>query len=186
MTPELKIVENEIHAFSDYHPHLPSRAKNLGGRWNGSCWRFDVRDIDAVKNLYTSIYGTDGTAPTGDLVTGRCTIENDDWTAYQSGLFLFGRQVAYATGRDSGARLSAGVVILKGGFTSGGSAKNWRTVGSEGTIFEMRDLPRGAVSDAVDCISCEVVEQTIGIEKLRAEKQALLDRIAEIDKLIGV
>jgi len=55
--------------------------------------------------------------------------------------WLAGREIAHVAGRDSGARLGTGVVILTGGFFSGGSVKNPKILAKEGTTFELRDVP---------------------------------------------
>jgi hypothetical protein len=114
--------------------------------------------------LCHEIYGTDGSAvAVSDLVTARVTITTT-WYEDRAGLFAGGRLVARAFDRDSGARLGDGVIILRGNATSGGSRKNWETRIQGGSIFEIRDLPRGMAgrlfndlpSDAV----IEVIEPT--------------------------
>ncbi len=185
----VKIEKNDngkLLAYSPYNPDLPSAAKKLGGRWNATekAWTFDVRDEARVRELYRSIYGTDGTQAAGDLVTlkVRCVEEWDEW---RGGLFVCGRQVARATGRDSGAKLAEGVVILQGAVRSGGSVKNWRTIADDGTVFEIRDVPRPAAEqDTPSEVVVEVVEQDSSFDALREEREQLMQRVAEIDAML--
>jgi hypothetical protein len=196
MTVEIKHAGNDIIAHSDYHPDLPRQAKKLGGRWNSNdkCWIFDVRDEERVRELYRTIYGTDGTIATGDMVNMRVTVkEESDWAANRTGLYFAGRCVARATGRDSGAKLGNGVIVLEGGFDSGGSMKNWKTrCDRKKTVFEIRDVPREkaleAVEDAKDdkyIERVEIIENQIDVAKLENEKKMLLARIAEIDNILN-
>jgi hypothetical protein len=192
MKEEIRIERKEdvVWAHSPYNPSLPTEAKKLGGRWEpkSRAWKFNARDEVKVRELYKSIYGTDGTIPEGDLVTLECSIEKE-WSALRSGLFLAGRQVAYATGRDSGAKLAHGVIIVSGeGFKSGGSFKNWRTIGLPGTTFEVRDVPRSATELPLpEEIRTEILEQgkNEGKDALEAERKRLLERVAEIDQLLS-
>lgn len=197
MTIKIKKVENKIKAYSPYNPDLPKRARNLGGKWNGACWVFDYRDEKRVRELYIEIYGTDGSIATGDLVTLRVTTkdfanETLYWYADKAGLYFAGRSIAYATGRDSGARLSEGVILIKGGFTSGGSMKNWETKAKScETIFELRDVPRKKALETIEeekdtyFKSIEIIENKVNVDALMEEKKALLARIKEIETLLN-
>ena len=188
MNINIETKNGKLTAYSPYNPDLPGPAKKLGGKWSPAdkAWTFDPRDEARVRELYRSIYGTDGTVATGDLVTVKATVK-EDWLEHTGGLFLYGRQVARATGRDSGARLADGVIVVQGkGFGSCGSMKNWKTIGSAGTVFELRDVPRAAVQNngCPSEVEAVVVERGIDRAALKAEKDALMARIAEIDSLL--
>lgn len=187
--------ENQIKVESAYNPSLPNPAKKLGGKWNPAekVWVFDLRDENRVAELYRNIYGefpADGVTAPAETVTIRVTVDDGSWgwEETRGGLFLFGRQVAYASGRDSGARLGGGVVVISGkGFGSGGSVKNWRTICEPNTVFEIRDIPKAALNnDSLPSkLTYEVVGEATNRDALVAEKEALLARLVEIDKLLG-
>lgn len=169
----------KVEVKAPYHPDFPHNAKRLGGKWNNSAWSFDARDEDRVRELCRKIYGTDGTS--ADLVSVRLTAKTDI-TALQGGIFAAGRCVARATGRDSGAKLGDGVILLSGRVTSGGSMKNWRTYVIEGSVVEVRDVPRAAISDIdTNDWTIEIVEAGDRTAVLRAERDRLIARLAEID-----
>ena len=65
--------------------------------------------------------------------------------------------------------------------------KNWTTTGLEGTIFEIRDIPRTAweKNGAPDELAAELLDTDTNRDELSAERERLLARIAEIDKLLG-
>jgi hypothetical protein len=181
-TPKLQVL-------TPYHPDFPAGARNLGGTWHASSksWLFDPRDDERVRDLCKKIYGTDGTAATGDLVTLKITA-----TEYQEefggGIFLAGRCLATAFGRDSGAKLGEGIVLLAGKATSGGSVKNWKTLINAGTILEVKDVPRAAVPEnGEDGWEIEVVEPAAAptgasrADALRQQLAALQAQIAEIE-----
>jgi hypothetical protein len=183
--------EKNICVESPYNPDLPSQAKKLGGKWNPSekCWSFDIRDEQRVAEMYVGIYGEWDSAdqPAADMVTARVTVCKDGLSVYHGGLFFGGRQVARATGRDSGAKLATGVILLSGDFTSGGSVKNWRTLADGGTVFEIRDIPLSKVDEERHNSDWASVEVLGDIDKaaLVAEKERLEARISEINAILA-
>ena len=191
MAVKVETTSSHVLVTSPFHPDFPREARRLGGKWNSPVWQFDVRDEQRVREMCQRIYGTDGTAAAGDLVTLRCRIaENRYWDAPRQGLYVAGRCVARATGRDSGAHLGDGVVLLEGTITSGGSMKNWNTIARGPVLLEIRDVPRpaalAAIADPPDSdLVIEIIEQGINREALLEEKRALEARIAEIDAALN-
>jgi hypothetical protein len=60
-------------------------------------------------------------------------------------LYVAGRCVARRPARDAAVRLGPGVVVVRGGFcTTGGSAKRPALAPEDGTILEIRGVPRPA------------------------------------------
>jgi len=179
----------KIKLVSPYHPDLPVRAKDLGGKFNGEkkCWYFDVRDEARVRELAISLFGTDG-ENNAETVTLRVTFPQGH-REYNNGVYVAGRCIARAWGRKTGAKLGEGVVLLKGNIDSGGSVQNWYTSIEPGSVFEIRDVPRLAAEKAVqgsgESIQIEIVDSKIDIEALKAERERLLARIAEIDAILA-
>ena len=193
MPVKIEKTETKLNCYSDYHPNLPYHAKQLGGRWNGQCWTYDVRDEHKVRELYINIYGTDGEEAVGDLVTLRVTYEKGAGK-YHSGMFVGGRCIGRATGRDSGARLSEGVVTVEGCITSAGSRKNWSTYINSGSVFDIRDMPRKKAEEVIESgyddndnrISAEIIDNGTSVDKaaLIEEKERLLKRLAQIEEIL--
>jgi hypothetical protein len=138
-----------------YHPDFSGQAKKIGGKWSSpgaeKSWVFDARDEARVRALLVATFGADGPVAPEDLLTIRATPDACDARGGQGSfadrplsLWLVGREVAHASGRDSGARLGDGVVVLSGGFGSGGSVKNPCITFKPRTVFELRDVPRAA------------------------------------------
>jgi hypothetical protein len=175
--------EKHIIVTSEYHKNLPERARQIDGDWTGSAWKFDIRDEERVRELYEDIYGEFENC--GDLVTVKIPVTGEI-SEHTSAIYFCGRQVARAFGRDSGAKTGTGVVLVDCRATSGGSMKNWYTVirpisDEKNGYIEIKDVPRKkAESEGV-----EIVRSELNIEKLQAEKELLLKRIAEIDALIA-
>ena len=187
---KIEWTEKEILVRTQYHPALPARARKIGGKWDAhkKMWKFDIRDEGRVEELYRAIYGhwdTDG-KPAADAVTVQVEYL-DNYYEYCAGIFFGGRQVARATGRDSGAKLGNGVVLLDGKVGSGGSRKNWKTYIDAGTIVEIKDIPMAAVQAEIDNNDGEYEITIIGdinVSALTEEKNRLLARIAEIDTIL--
>ena len=169
-----------------------SAAKSLGGRWIAPHWVFDVRDEERVRALCLEHYGEDDRSIV-DRVTLRVTFP-EGTGEYSDSIILAGREIARAFGRDSGAKLGEGVVLLSGGFCSGGSVKNWKTATRKETVVLVRDFPRamadrlmanGGLDYEKACsVAIEPEEPAIDRAALAAERARLVARLAEIDSML--
>lgn len=139
MTVRIERQGNSVILSAPYHPDLPARARQLGGKFDGytKSWTFDSRDEARVRALAREIYGTDGEASKTIAVR----VHVDRFLDARS-LWLFGREIARRPERDWAVRLGEGVVVISGGFpASGGSVKNPRLAAEPGTVLEVRDVP---------------------------------------------
>lgn len=170
---------------SPYNKEFVARVKALGARWDasGRCWVTDERNLDDVRQVLRDIYGQDD-RPVVDLVTVEVVVP-DGWSESRGPVTIFGRTIATAFGRDTGARVGDGVAVLEGSVSSGGSRNNWTTRIDRGSRIRIYDVPRSAVEQQVgwdDGIGTyAIVEGTDPLASLRAEREALLARLAEID-----
>jgi hypothetical protein len=178
-----------ISIVTPYNKEFVDRIKKLGGRWNAGdkAWEIDERSIEAVRKVMREVYGQDDRPQ--ELVDVRVTIGKFPLYEDCGPVTLFGKIIASAFGRDSGARVGEGVAILSGGIESGGSRKNWKTVVLPGSEIMIYDVPKLAVEERIDWDdqigTFEVIEKEDPHAALRAEKEALLARLAEINRLLG-
>ncbi len=184
---------------SPYDPAYTARAKSLGGKWDPArrAWAFDVRDETRVRAVLVEVYGEDGSAiPASDRVTMRIRFP-EGASVERDALRIAGREVASASGRDTGARLGPGVVMEEGRVDSGGSRANWTTYVSKDTVLLLRDVPRGFAERVRaeprvgrNTIEVELIEgdgaPAVDREALAAERERLLARLAEINAVLGV
>mgnify|MGYP003617560847 FL=1 len=190
MSVETKISNGQMHVKSPFNSGFVAAAKRLSGRFSVGVWSFDERNAAAARKALVEAYGTDGESP-ADTVSVRITWDEECWE-YCAPIEFAGRTVARAFGRDSGAKTGDGVVIEAGGFTSGGSVKNWKTVIKAGTVVLMHDVPRAsaeAFAEADDLARVEIVkpEGTAAVDReaLIAERARLAARIADIDAALA-
>ncbi|TXN73264.1 hypothetical protein [Methylobacterium sp. WL6] len=120
------------------------RIKDMGGVWHNARWRVDARNEALVRAALKRSYGGDGQGEP-DVVTVRCTIHKESW---QGPVDVAGRVIARAFGRDSGATLGDGVVLVEGRITSGGSRINWTSV-VDATVV-LHDCPRKVAEKMID------------------------------------
>lgn len=192
MAISIEMYNGRIAVRSPYNTKFMAGAKKLGGRWEPPAWTFDMRNEALVRQLCVDVYGTDGVVP-ADVVSVRVSFSS--WESrWHSPIEIFGRTIASASGRDSGARLGDDVALLSGGFTSGGSVKNWGTsVKKEGATVLLHDVPRAAAQEYVDHpvsgVVVEILESnppvTPEASALMTERARLVARLAEIDELLG-
>lgn len=171
---------------SPYNPDFVNRVKKMGGKWSaeGKVWIVDARNVEAVRVAMREVYGMDD-MPT-DLVSVRVTCSKPV-LVWHGPVVVFGRIVASARGRDSGARIGEGVAFLKGRAKSGGSVKNWETIVEADSEIIIHDVPRTAVEEGLgvyEGMEYEILEPPTNgrREQLEKEKACLLARLAEIEK----
>lgn len=175
-----------IQVESPYNREFVSQAKLIGGRWSAPFWVFDIRDADRVRDVLMDIYGEDGSVQ--DRVTIRMTLTSEH-DKRGGPIVVHGREIASATGRDSGARLGRGIVLIEGKFDGGGSVKNWSTIVRTDATVLVRDVPRAAadrmLADPELNASIEPEAPVINRVELESERDRLIARLAEIDQLLA-
>jgi len=192
MTIIVTKIEDEILVSSPYHPALPKAARAIGGSWDASkkVWIFKISDEHLVKALYLDVYNEWENAETVRVrITTHSSMRNVNDSVY-----ICGKQIARATGRDSGARTGEDVRWVSGELpSSGGSAKYWTTFVGADSVFEIVNFPSNAL-DKLSELAIEsnfeyaVVEEelnkSVDVTLLIAEREHLMARIAEIDRLL--
>lgn len=170
---------------SPYNDWFVIGAKKLAGKFDRTLeqWSFPASQQTRVLDLCREIYGSDGTTeiPT---VTLRLKLHSPDrWEAGVQAV-ICGRRVARVFGRDSGARLADNVVVLSGGFISGGSRKNPCIAVEDNTVIELLNVPRPVAEKTVASGGPWVETAAIVEEEdvLKAEREALIARLGEIIK----
>lgn len=143
--PDIEITattgDGRIAVKSPYNAVFVARARKLAGKWDPTTrrWVFPAEVTDAVRNALRDVYGQDD-QPTR-TVRLRVHYERAVDDGSSGDVTVAGRQVARAFGRDSGAKLGDDVVVLRGGFSSGGSRKNWVITVRDGTVFDLLRIP---------------------------------------------
>lgn len=181
--------EDTIALRCPYHPELVPLMRKLNARWNPPLWYLDAEDEETVRSICYEIYGTTGHGMP-DLVSVRLHV-SEDIEALQGGVFLGGRCIARATGRDSGAKLGPKVVVIEGRPPySGGSMKNWRTIVPGDSVLEIRKLPLPAAQRLVEAEDDRFFANIVGrktpdLDALKDRRQELIEELAEVEKMIA-
>lgn len=180
------IMKNEnglIAVTTSFNSEFVKKAKDLGGKWDAknSEWIFDSTIEEYVKSLLLDIFGVTGESKyeTCSLIIKNVTLEQ-----FNGGIELFGRTIARAFGRDTGAKLGEGIVWVSGTKDSGGSVKNWNTKIENGT-FEIQDFP-------VERIKFEDVQKAVAegwcelkmVKKTRTTKEIMAEIAEHETKII--
>lgn len=185
----LKItVENgTANIYTPYNAEFVAAIKKLGGaKWSreGGCWKIQESRIPEVREVMRRIYGeTD--QETGKRVKVRLTFSEPVFE-FGADVTILGKCLAHAWGRDSGATHGDDVSYISGGPESGGSAKNWTSDVLAGSVAILYDVPEALLSSPLpDGVEMEILEESVDRKALEEEKQRLLARLAEIDKLLA-
>ena len=183
MAIKIKKDEENIYVSSPYNKELIDKVKMIGGRWHSASksWKFDIRDEDDVRDIYELVYGE------YDRPVQKCTVRyfiDKGEEEYQSkgSIFMFGREIARAYGRDSGAELGRGIKLVGCIAKSGGSVKNWSTdiyAEKDGAYIEIKDVPVNMVNQSDNVMI--ITDSKQKIEQLKKEKETLLSRLDELN-----
>lgn len=186
---QIKTENGMAKIFTPYNAEFVAKVKQVGGRkWNAAerCWEVPESEVDTVRGYMMDIFGETDLPTEGEKVTVKVTFNSEESKRCGS-ITLFGKTLARAWGRDTGARVGDDVTLISGVVTSGGSMKNWTTEIREGTVLKVRNVPRAALEQDSDLdVTVEVME-TAGIDRaaLMEEKEKLLARLAEIENLLA-
>lgn len=185
---------DKAYISSPYNPDFVKGIHSIGSaKWHAATkeWQVPVESLEDAKQVLRKVYGTDGSENSEPKVTVKLTIDDDvDLGDIQSidnelVMTLFGREIMSARGRDSGVKVADGVTV-KGKYKSGGSMKYPTIEFGKGTEIIVYNVPESlAKKTKVKHATVEVVsEPKIDRQALLDEKERLLKRIAEIDKLL--
>lgn len=179
----LRKENNEIVVVVPFNQEFIKSAKNLQGKWNHEkgAWIFDDSLEEYVKYLLVRIYGV-----TGETTYKTCTLIVKNYSAeiMNNAVVLFGRTIAKASGRDTGARLGDDIIWLSGNYTSGGSAKYWKTIVENGN-FEIQNFPvaRTEFKDVQQAIKEGWVE--IKVTETKRSKEEIEKEIADLKEKLA-
>lgn len=134
------------------------------------------------------VYGYSDQIP-NDVLALKVTFLSDV-SSICSDVTLFGKVMAHARGCDGGARVGDDVAYIQGGASSSGSTKNWRSIVEKGSIAILSNVNKHVYekTEADPDIQVKVIENSASRDdrqRLLEEKERLLERIAEIDKILG-
>lgn len=164
--------------------------KNVGGAsWDfgGKYWTVPESAADSVRNIMREVYGYSD-IDENETVTLRLTFY-EDVSSERSDVIMYGKVLAHAYGRDSGAKVGDGVVCEKGEVTSGGSSNHWKSIVKEGAVLLLCDVNKNIYekekNNSEYDVDTKLVEKSIDKFQLKQEKIRLLKRIEEIDALLA-
>lgn len=183
-----------ISVSAPYSADFVHQARRAGGRWNrdAKAWIFDARDRAAVEAALTDCYGwAPAGAPTGDF---HVTLTSSN--ASDKEVRLMGRTIARRWRRDSTVVIGEGVAVINGDFPGRAGSLSRPAIldmGDAPVTLVVRDLPVSVMADE-DLVSAYAITPApdaaagladADLEDLRAEREKLLRRLAEIDALLA-
>lgn len=168
-----------------YNPDFNRDVKDIGGRWHAPTkrWIVPAAAKDLLEEHLQNHFGY-RPADAGDTVTVEITARKE-LSERCASIYFRGRQVVRAFGRDSGAKVCEGGMLVSGKIGSGGSRATWYTNVAEGVVLRLVNVPRDIAEDCDDW-TCKVVDEpTKTLEQLRERCADLANQILEIDAKIA-
>lgn len=182
-------IGREALLFTPYNAEFVSAIKNIGGaHWDKErrAWSIPSEAIEQARDIMRRVYGACDLPDDQPRVSVKLTFDAEVSKKW-SPVTIYSKTIASATGRDSGARTGDDVVFVEGKPQSGGSVKNWYTVVPEGSVVVLHNVPQAALDMPLpDGVHAVVSAQKQSRDDLLAEKERLLARLAEIEKLLEV
>lgn len=176
---------NGASVYTPYNPDFVTRVKALGGRWDAThkAWTISLDRIEEVRVAMRAIYGRDDVEPADLRIV---TLRAVDEAREPKEVTAFGRTIARAYSRDSGARPGDGAHFLEGFPKSGGSRAHWDCIIPEGCVIRVDDVPAALLEDLPRW--AEIVSNipaAVDVDALRQERDRLMARIQEIDQILA-
>lgn len=166
-----------------YNIEFLTELKNSIGdrKWDSGrkIWVLNKKDEEAIKEMITRHFGVSGLVSETKVIRIRAKGDLERTCTF---IEVGGFPLVRATGRDSGAKVCKGVTHIEGKISSGGSAKNWKTIVSKGSVF---DIVVPIDYKLNDSDYEEITSTDKERENLIAERESLIRRIAEIDTLLA-
>lgn len=188
----LKSNKGRTKIYTPYNPDFVREIKKIGGaRWNSSsrCWSVPEGMTDAVREIIKSVYGYTDQDPATEMVNVIVRFKSDVYKT-QDSYDMFGKVLSRAWSRDSGAITGDDVIYLEGNPESGGSKKHWDSIVPEGSVVKIINIPKGVYESKIedlkkheDYYTIEIEGTKIDREALLVEKEKLLARLEEIEKI---
>jgi len=147
--------DGKILVETPFEPSLPAKFRQMGGSWNDPYWTFkeDTDVFEGIKELLLEKLGYDHDSPKGIVkITTKNKVIADKKSVIVGGFIL-----AYARGRSSGAKVGAGVTLIRGEIGSGGSMKNWDSRVHADTTFKINGFPLSQIECYMENYTIEVI-----------------------------
>lgn len=192
MAISIRVQDDKAYISSPFNQDFIHKIHSIGSaKWERKlqAWSVPVNELENVKKMLREVYGTDGSENSEPKVTVKLTIDDDvdldDFQEDPMTMTLFGREIMRAYSRDSGVKVAPDVTVV-GDYGSGGSRNHptiWFGKGAEIYVYK---VPESLAKKAkVPHMTVEIIsEPKIDHQALLDEKERLLKRIAEIDKLL--
>lgn len=188
---KITIIDTAAYLDTPYNPEFVSLIKNIGGaRWDSSRreWKIPAACVEQAREIMRRVFGECDLPDETRRVNVKLTFSESVCGNTRESLIIFGKQIARAYGRDSGAVVGGDVSFIEGKPTSDGSRANYYARVPAGAVALLRNVPESILhEDLPDGVTYEIMpeETAPSREALLAEKARLTARLAEIDKLLA-
>lgn len=180
-------IENGLaYVHTPYHPNFIEKIKRCSSaKWDAArqAWQVTADLVPVVRKLMIDVFGECDIPAEGKRFDVQLSFHTGV-SATCEGVYFFGKCLARASGRDSGARPGDGVCYIEGGCCSGGSMKYWCSQVKEGSVVMLYDIPETLIlnEERREGVDYKFIERpTTNVDELKAEKVRLMARIEEID-----
>lgn len=189
-TMKVLVRDNKAYVYTPYNPDFVNRMHGIGGaRWDGQrkCWVVPEDSIVAVRVIMKNVYGYTDLSP--DRMVKLKVTFHDAYYCDRSPVVLYGKVLSYATESDSNARLGEDVCLIEGSICSAGSAKNWKSGVTAGSVFILNKVSNVLYETAKPpkgmSVTIEKMDEGLDRTALEKERERLFKRIGEIDAILG-
>ncbi len=184
----VKIIKEQefINVKSDYNARFVKLAKTINGKWKSPYWQFPVENEERVRELCLKIYGDNGLSfDTVDLIIDLNIADglNVDNAIKIGDVVLCERKC-----RDWQVKIADNVTVIAGEFYDcGGSAKYPRVTWNydDEMRIKVKNFPLSLYEKIEDKKGITATKGVTNLEALLKEKEAILKRLAEIEKMLG-
>lgn len=183
---KIEINNGKAKVYTPYNADFVKKIKKIGSaRWDSAerCWAIPENAVNSCREIMQSVYGETDISSINKVDIRITFIE--EYSEYCKAVTMFGKTIARAYGRDSGATVGDDAAFVKGEPNSGGSCKNWKTIIPEGCVVDVHGVPENMLSDYDSkYVRVEIKESVVNKTELIEERDRLMKRIEEINALL--
>lgn len=158
---KITIIDTAAYLDTPYNPEFVSQIKNIGGaRWDSSRreWKIPAACVEQAREIMRRVFGECDLPDETRRVNVKLTFSESVCGNTRESLIIFGKQIARAYGRDSGAVVGGDVSFIEGKPTSDGSRANYYARVPAGAVALLRNVPESILHedlpDGVTTRSC--------------------------------
>lgn len=180
---KIEVKNGVANVYTPYSAKFVKKIKGIGGsKWDSveKCWIVSLEAVNVVRQIMEDVYGYSDIS-TNETVNLEISVLQDI-AVLRGDVNIYGKVLAHAFGRDSGAKIGDDVAFISGGAESGGSANRWLSKVCAGSKIMLSNVNENLFNKGEDLEAFQIYHPTQGWIFPESWKEAITVRVIEDSK----